>query len=1529
MTVTEPGGRYLLFTYSSSTGLLSKVEAFDGVQGHPRTDWVNYTYTQIGGGGSAPDQWCLTGVTYSDGTFATYTYESDNVPDQPTRGSFKFWPLLSTANDVRYHGPMRRIAYDYQDQGPHGAITAERYSASDGNKGLPVSSIPGNLPPPLTGGHDFYFPIDFTETRGDGPSRAFHYSALHMERHDNIQCPDIIGTAPSQFLLNYSDFQGHTTWLHYNPNWYVDRVTDARGTNDGDPNHSTSYARGSPPPSGIGEILSVTYPNSTGTIQYAYESPPQYPVYDPHYVTSITTPRGASPAAKTIHTRDSNHRITQTDHMEGNTLLARETFSYCDQVDSQCSNNPLGQIKTQKLKNGAYVHYRYDSRGLLIDKWEPTWNDTALETDPKTHYTYYPDGDNTKIPWTDRVKTMTLPPNYPYGYQASETYEYDKNGVTPVAGRGLVTKIAHADHKYRSFGYDAYGNKLWEENELRKRTSYTYDSYNRVLTIKDPIGQTTGRTTTFTYTPTNGGGGSPYKHTTNSPDTVTTPAVIVTTNVYDENFRKTQTSVDGKTTWFHYDNVGNQDYVTDPRGTSSPGNYTTYTDYDSRNRKWQVREPLGRTTWFEYGDNINITKIHRPDGTVEDKSYDGMNRLSTDTVPKAQGVSIVTQFQYYPYNVHSGALLWKVIDGESHTTTFEYDPSGLKTKMTYHDQSTQQWAYDAAHNLQSRTTVAGEIQNFGYDNRNRKIGEWWDGWPADAEWRAFGYDDASRLTLATNGLGTYWTNFIADVRRFYDDADRLTLDRQTVYVNGVPNTKDVDYPTYDDDGKLLRMYVYGVSPAYDYTFGYDDMGRFKTIKPTGGSSLFQYSYDAASNETQRYNWANHIAQNYVPDNLNRMMSVEVRNTNTNTQLGLETYGYDSASRLHTVTREDNKQDSFTYYLDGELNLATYGAAPTPPPTPTPPPSSPTPTPTPPVGQVAEPTFAPPGGNIYPNTTVRVQISTTTSGAQIRYTLDEGKSWTTIANGGYTIYFQPGVVGKTLTAIAFKSGMMDSNPHSEDYWYDSGRAGAATYPLDMAGIQPGPGPMAPDVSTVTYTLDKAGNRTSVNGTSYSPNSINQYTSVGGNPVTNGNEHEIQVYGGFTYYHMRDQELTKVTATGFTYELAYDALGRCVRRTINNNPAYTTYYIYDGDKPILEYNANNGLVGFNLYGKEIDEIIKRGANGADNQWHWYFLQQDHEGSVTHLTDSSGAIIERYRYDAFGAPTIYAPNWTVRTGSSYGNRFLFTGREYDGAWVYEYRARVYHSGLGRFMSEDPKLFDAGDYNLFRYCHNDPLDLTDPMGLDPYTGAQAIWAAVSWERAQAQLQAREDALGWPGHGAIEIGRLNYAIDKMSQQMTKAITGAAREFASRFLGGRDRSGHPNATNVGDKEIYGELGKIFDKVSAANVPAMTRARFLNFQNKNNTEAFYNARWYHYEGELGLFSGKDWFGHEINNMAVGEGFAARGWSTGAMNDLILGRRYSMMSWNAMHGRDPGGIMGGEIPWALVGYSYYQIRSSGDY
>src|SRR5205823_1107683 len=111
----------------------------------------------------------------------------------------------------------------------------------------------------------------------------------------------------------------------------------------------------------------------------------------------------------------------------------------------------------------------------------------------------------------------------------------------------------------------------------------------------------------------------------------------------------------------------------------------------------------------------------------------------------------------------------------------------------------------------------------------------------------------------------------------------------------------------------------------------------------------------------------------------------------------------------------------------------------------------------------------------------------------------------------------------------------------------------------------------------------------------------------------------------------------------------------------------------------------------------------------------------------------IIEKYKYDAFGAPTFYNGSGTQITTSAYKNRFLFTGREYAATFgFYEYRARAYNPTLGRFMSEDPKLFvrriglgasadwsfgshpDQAEFNLFRYCGNDPLDWADPMGED-----------------------------------------------------------------------------------------------------------------------------------------------------------------------------------------------------------------------
>ncbi|TMP89247.1 MAG: hypothetical protein E6L08_15150 [Verrucomicrobia bacterium] len=145
--VTEPGGRYLQFIYSPVNGvtMLSEVDAYDRVGGS-QIDSVVYNYaSKTTGGNIVTSANCLTQVDYTLGTtHAYYTYQEDNSPENPSPPCpcpLKLLPLLRTCQDVRYNGPMRQICYDYQGSGPHGAITAERYSINGSTNGSQVSWI--------------------------------------------------------------------------------------------------------------------------------------------------------------------------------------------------------------------------------------------------------------------------------------------------------------------------------------------------------------------------------------------------------------------------------------------------------------------------------------------------------------------------------------------------------------------------------------------------------------------------------------------------------------------------------------------------------------------------------------------------------------------------------------------------------------------------------------------------------------------------------------------------------------------------------------------------------------------------------------------------------------------------------------------------------------------------------------------------------------------------------------------------------------------------------------------------------------------------------------------------------------------------------------------------------------------------------------------------------------------------------------------------------------------------------------------
>jgi RHS repeat-associated protein len=113
---------------------------------------------------------------------------------------------------------------------------------------------------------------------------------------------------------------------------------------------------------------------------------------------------------------------------------------------------------------------------------------------------------------------------------------------------------------------------------------------------------------------------------------------------------------------------------------------------------------------------------------------------------------------------------------------------------------------------------------------------------------------------------------------------------------------------------------------------------------------------------------------------------------------------------------------------------------------------------------------------------------------------------------------------------------------------------------------------------------------------------------------------------------------------------------------------------------------------------------------------YYHQDGLGSVTALSDDTGAIIETYRYDIFGTPAIYDATNQLLSASAQGNRFLFTGREWIAeANLYDYRNRVFSPVLGRFLQTDPIRFAGGDTNMVSYVFNNPVNDTDPSGLAP----------------------------------------------------------------------------------------------------------------------------------------------------------------------------------------------------------------------
>ncbi len=173
--------------------------------------------------------------------------------------------------------------------------------------------------------------------------------------------------------------------------------------------------------------------------------------------------------------------------------------------------------------------------------------------------------------------------------------------------------------------------------------------------------------------------------------------------------------------------------------------------------------------------------------------------------------------------------------------------------------------------------------------------------------------------------------------------------------------------------------------------------------------------------------------------------------------------------------------------------------------------------------------------------------------------------------------------------------------------------------------------------------------------------------------------------------------------------FDALGRRISR---DDGTTNTIFVPSGQQTIADYTAGTAASSPTyryVYASYIDEPVMRAGSTSTAKLYYHRNQQY---SVTALTDTTGTISERYAYDAYGKVSVFDSGGTSLPASAYGNRYTYTGREWDGELgLYHYRARMYSPDTGRFVSRDPIGYLDGT-NLFQIVRSNPILFLDPYG-------------------------------------------------------------------------------------------------------------------------------------------------------------------------------------------------------------------------
>jgi RHS repeat-associated protein len=803
------------------------------------------------------------------------------------------------------------------------------------------------------------------------------------------------------------------------------------------------------------------------------------------------------------------------------------------------------------------------------------------------------------------------------------------------------------------------------------------------------------------------------------------------------------------------------------------GNSTNTTTTIDRTAKKQTQ------TTDTPGSNVNAISI----------SVNGLLQSASPGVPQS-----ATTYLY-----DSLGRQTSVIDSRTGTTTRSYSATTGQLTSSNDGAGTTDYEYYPATNinagqLKTQTNATGKKVYFNYNSRGELVQTWGNTtYPLEYVYDAYG----QRSELHTFRGGQGWTASVwpasmtgtADVTKWiYQESTGLVTQKQDATLKGASYT-------YDELGRLkTRTWARGIICTYNYdpntgeligvsysdstpavTFAYDRGGRQKTIT------------DAAGTRERSYNVAGELQTEQITGGILDLMQVSasfdsllrrqfLQASRGGTVLTSQTYGYDPASRLETIT-SGSQTATYAYYpTSGLLNTTTFTG----------------------------------GTNIARSydTLGRLETITTTpaaGGAQsytytynnlnqrTRVTREDSSYWTHIYNdrgelvSGKKYWVDNTPVWGNLTEYSFdnignrnaaKSGgnqlgqlrQSAYTANSLNQYSQRTVPGAA----DVTGTASSPSTVSVNdgatarkgdyfykeltvdnsAAPVNAAVNVVGARnnfgagdddavTEMSGSVFVPQALEAYTHDDDGNLTSD--------GRWTYTWDGENRLVSMEAIAGVpvtakrrLEFAYDWMGRRIQKKIYDwNPLTSSYileapmsFVYDGWNVMAEYVGSDIPTKSFIWGQYVNGSL-HGAGGIgellfiEDSGISYSAGYDGNGNLSSLVKASdGSISASYEYDPFGN--------TLKSIGEYAadNRFRFSGRYEDletGLVYYGYR--LYNPQTGRWINRDP-LEENGGNNLYEFVNNDGVNRTDYLGLIEVGEIADVMHQNSWLNGEVLLR-------------------------------------------------------------------------------------------------------------------------------------------------------------------------------------------------